>query len=488
MNGRNFIGSGWVEGLGHGFTSENPATGEVIWRGYSADNEQINKAVHVAKCAFPSWSALSLEKRIDYLEQFCEALKKNRRLLATTIASETGKPLWESDTEVAAMINKLPISVKAYHDRCQTHNQITPSGISMIRHRPHGIVAVLGPFNFPGHLPNGHIIPALLAGNTIVFKPSELTPWVAEKMFICWEQAGLPEGVINLVHGGKETGKILSRHPDLNGLMFTGSFKTGHVLATEFAEKPEKILALEMGGNNPLVVHEVNDIKAAALRVIQSAYITAGQRCTCARRLILTKGWNGKGFIEELIKMTRTLKIGPYTDNPEPFMGPLISNIAADHVITAYDLLIHEGATPLVPLNRMHENLSFLSPGLLDVSTVRVHMDEEIFGPLLQLMWVDDFDAALIEANKTAYGLAAGLLCDNEERYQQFLYKIKAGVVNWNQPLTGASSSAPFGGLGHSGNHRPSAYYAADYCAYPVASLEENVLKMPDNLPPGIQL
>jgi succinylglutamic semialdehyde dehydrogenase len=488
MNGRNFIGGRWIEGLGSDMTSENPATGEVIWRGFCADNEQINKAIHFAKVAFPIWSLFSLEKRIGYLEKFCEELKKNRVLLATTISAETGKPLWESDTEVSAMINKLPVSIKAYHDRCQEHRQITPNGLSITRHRPHGIIGVLGPFNFPGHLPNGHIIPALLAGNTIVFKPSELTPWVAEKIFACWEQAGLPEGVINLIQGGKATGEMLSRHPDLNGLLFTGSFKTGHAIANFFSEKPEKILALEMGGNNPLVVHDVRDIKAAALQVIQSAYITAGQRCTCARRLIVTKGWNGQKFIDELVKMTEALKVGPYTEKPEPFMGPLISNLAANHVITAYDLLIHEGANALVPLKKIHENLPFLSPGLLDVSAVKTHMDQEIFGPLLQLIWVENFDAALIEANKTAYGLSAGLLCDNEDFYKLFLNKIKAGVVNWNKPLTGASSFAPFGGLGHSGNHRPSAYYAADYCAYPVASLEENVLKMPDDLPPGIIL
>ncbi len=488
MNGRNFINGRWIEGLGRDFISKNPATSEIIWRGCSADNEQIHKAVYAAKSAFSNWSLLSLEKRIDYLERFCTVLKKNQLVLVKTISTETGKPLWESDAEVNSMINKLPISIKAYQDRCQERVEKLSNGISITRHRPQGVMGVLGPFNFPGHLPNGHIMPALLAGNTVIFKPSDLTPWVAEKIFACWEEAALPKGVINLIHGGKEVGQLLSTHVDLNGLMFTGSFKTGHELAKAFSEKSEKILALEMGGNNPLVVHEIRDLKAAALHVIQSAYITAGQRCTCARRLIVTKGSRGEAFIAELIKMLNTLKIGPYTDRPEPFMGPVISNTAANHIITAYDLLIHAGAKILKPLNKIYENLPFLSPGLLDVSALKVHVDEEIFGPLLQLIWVDDFEAAIIEANKTVYGLAAGLLCDKREHYEYFRQKIKAGVVNWNRPLTGASSSAPFGGLGHSGNHRPSAYYAADYCAYPVASLEENILKMPDNLPPGISM
>jgi len=486
MLGRSFIGARWVEGFGERFVSENPATGEILWEGCGANLEQIHKAMHAAKAAFPAWAAYSMEERIEYLERFCEALKADREGLAKTISKETGKPLWESDAEVGAMINKLPISIEAYQDRCKSLRVETSSGISITRHKPYGVMVVLGPFNFPGHLPHGHIIPALLAGNTVVFKPSELTPLVAERIFVCWEKAKLPSGVIQLVQGGKEVGKILSEHAELNGLMFTGSFRIGHQLAKIFSDRPDKILALEMGGNNPLVVHAVRDLKAAAYHVIQSAYLTTGQRCTCARRLIVTRGWEGERFVEALIQLISKIKIGPYTDQPEPFMGPLISNAAAERVIEAYELLIHEGAQSLVPCKRLYDQRPFLSPSLLDITSIKAHMDEEIFGPLLQLIWVNNFEEAIVECNKTAYGLAAGLLCDQEDLYSIFLREVRAGVINWNRPLTGASSHAPFGGIGHSGNHRPSAYYAADYCAYPVASLEEKNLKLPPKLSPGI--
>jgi len=488
MSGKSFIQNKWVEGSGKPFVSKNPATNEIIWQGVSLSREQINTAIQAAKNAFSTWGKLSMEARAIFLQRFSDELKQQRSILAKTISEETGKPLWESDSEVGAMINKLPISIEAYRDRCKQLSFQSEKSLSIVRHRPHGVIVVLGPFNFPGHLPNGHIIPALLAGNTIVFKPSELTPLTAEKIFQCWEKAGLPVGVVNLIQGGGETGEILANHPEINGLMFTGSFRTGQKISAAFSEHPEKILALEMGGNNPLVVHDIQNIEAALYHIIQSAYITSGQRCTCARRLILTKSSENKKLLEALIKIIPSIQVGPYTDNPQPFMGPVISKEAADKILASYAALVDLGAKPLVPLQRQDKQLPFLLPSLLDVTNIRNRLDQEIFGPLLQVIWVDNFNDALLEANRTAYGLAAGLLCENQADYQQFLLEVRAGIINWNRPLTGASSKAPFGGVGHSGNHRPSAYYAADYCAYPVASLEENTLQLPEHLSPGIPL
>jgi len=487
---QNFIRNRWVEGLGEKFISENPATGEQVWQGRSVDKDQINKAVQSAKSAFLTWSELSFEERLNYLNRFTEELKKVRSEISKTISKETGKPLWESDTEVGAMINKLAISIEAYQDRSY---EIMKKGISgseetIVRHRPHGVFGILGPFNFPAHLPNGHILPALLAGNTIIFKPSPLTPLVAENIFECWEKANLPLGVVNLIQGDGTVGELLAIHPNLDGLMFTGSFKVGQSLAKFYSNYPGKILALEMGGNNPLVVHNIKNIQAAVYFTIQSAYITAGQRCTCARRLIVTRNKEGEQFVDMLVQTLKTLKIGAYTEHPEPFMGPLISNDAVKKITSQYKNLINLGGIPLSELKRLDEKLPFLAPGLLDVSNLKERPDEEIFGPLLQLLWVDDFEVALLEANKTSYGLSAGLLCDDSAFYDRFLHKMRAGVINWNRSTTGASSRAPFGGVGHSGNHRPSAYYAADYCAYPVASIEDKSLKLPDILLPGIQL
>lgn len=488
MLGKHFINGQWKEGGGKPFNSENPATSETLWQGKEASSTEILEAVLAAKNAFLDWSGLSFKKRLNYLENFVNILKKQQEQLTKVLSKETGKPLWEATTEISAMINKLAISVESYTERCKETWQETSSGLSVVSHKPHGVLAVFGPFNFPGHLPNGHIIPALLAGNTVVYKPSELTPWITEEIIHCWENAGLPAGVINLVQGGVETGVCLSKERALDGVLFTGSFKTGQQLSKYFAECPEKILALEMGGNNPLIIGPLENIKAAVYQIIQSAYITAGQRCTCARRLILIKSPENKKLLEALISAIKTIQVGAYTEKPEPFMGPIISNKACDQILTSYNNLIDMKAQPLVPLERKKANLPFLSPGLLDVTAVSLLPDEEIFGPLLQVIWVDNFEAALAEANRTKYGLAAGLLADDEDLYLQFKKKVRAGILNWNRAITGASSHAPFGGIGHSGNHRPSAYYAADYCAYPVAHLEEKNLELPQRLSPGLQI
>jgi len=447
----------------------------------------IDNAILSARNAFFAWRALSFEQRFLFLEKFCTLLEERKATIAESISIETGKPLWESLLEVGAMINKLPISVKAYHERCFEKKEILKEGVSMTRHKPLGVLAVFGPFNFPGHLPNGHIMPALLAGNTIIWKPSELTPVTAQKIMACWRDANLPLNVIQLLQGDKDIGHLIAVHPGIDGLLFTGSVKTGQVLSRLFADKPGKLLALELGGNNPLVVHEVNDIVAAVYMIIQSAYLTAGQRCTCARRLLVVNNEAGKALISALILAIAKIKVGAYTERPEPFMGSLVSDNAADQVVKMYEGLLSAGGKALVPLIRLSaDKPAFLSPSLVDVTDIKSRLDEEIFGPVLQLIWVNSFEEALVEANNTRFGLAAGLLSDNEDLYRQFFVSVKAGVIHWNRPLTGASSQAPFGGVGMSGNYRPSAYYAADYCAYPVASLEEKILKKPEKLPPGL--
>lgn len=469
------------------FQSYNPANGNLVWEGPMATAEEIDKTIQLSYQAFEYWSLLPLEKRIEYLKKFEECLKQEQKELAEVIAQETGKPLWESLTEVAAMSGKIDISIRAYHQRCAVMEQKAPIGTSFTRHKPHGPIAVFGPYNFPGHLPNGHIVPALLAGNTVIFKPSELTPAVAEKTLQLWQKAGLPPHVLTLVQGGKETGKNLAKHPFLKGLFFTGSWPTGRILSESFANHPEKILALEMGGNNPYIIDEhIQDWKAAAYLTLQSGYITTGQRCTCARRLIiLEKAYHP--LIEELQNYLQQIKIGSYEETPEPFMGPLISEASAISLTEKFQRLIDLGGQPLKDLKHLKKGTGFVSPGLIDVTSIAHLPDEEYFGPLLQVIRVKNLEEALERANQTAYGLAAGILTDHPKAYEMFYQKIHAGIVNWNTPLTGASSSAPFGGIGHSGNHRPSAYYAADYCAYPVASLEKSSVILPEKLTPGIQ-
>lgn len=481
-----FINGRWQAGQAHPFTSLDPASGESVWEGPSASNADIDSAINAAREAQKPWAALDLSHRQRYLEAFAQALGEEKEQLAELISREVGKPLWETRGEIGAMIGKIPISIEAFAQRCPENKKATAHGTAFIRHHPHGVVAVFGPFNFPGHLPNGHIIPALLAGNTIVFKPSELTPAVGEALIQIWEHVQLPAGVLNLVQGARETGQYLASHQGIDAIFFTGSAKTGLILSKQFGAHPEKILALELGGNNPLIIGDIDNEQAVAYTTIQSAFISSGQRCTCARRLICIEGPHTDSFLEKLCAMTQGIHIGAYTEEPEPFLGPVISAEAAERLMEAQKRLIDSGARVLIPMKRKGNAL--LSPGILDVSKSQERPDEEIFGPLLQVIRVPDLDAAIREANNTRYGLSAGLLSSSEKQYQHFARDIRAGIVNWNIATTGASSAAPFGGVGISGNHRPSAYYAADYCSYPVASMIQDSVKLPDQPSPGIEL
>ncbi|MGB1240020.1 MAG: succinylglutamate-semialdehyde dehydrogenase, partial [Pseudomonadales bacterium] len=381
---------------------------------------------------------------------------------------------------------KIAISIKANLERTGESQTDMGAARSALRHKPHGVVAVFGPYNFPGHLPNGHIVPALLAGNTVVFKPSELTPKVGAYTVELWEQAGIPAGVLNLVQGEKETGIALAGSAGIDGLFFTGSSNTGNLLHRQFAGEPGKILALEMGGNNPLIIGEISDVRAAVHETIQSAYITTGQRCVCARRLFVPRGATGDAFLEQLREATTKIAVGEQFAEPAPYMGSLISEQAADGIVAAQQSLLDLGATALVKLEKLKPGTGFVSPGLLDVTEVTELPDEEHFGPLLQVIRYDNFETAISGANNTRFGLSAGLFSDSKEQYELFFRDIRAGIVNWNKQTTGASSAAPFGGVGASGNHRASAYYAADYCAYPVASMEADTLSMPGTLSPGL--
>ena len=483
-----YIAGQWLAGQGEAFDSLNPVTQEAVWSGQGASAAQVEQAVAAARAAFPAWARRPLEERIAVLEQFAATLKAHSDELARTIGEETGKPLWESATEVTSMVNKVAISVQSYRERTGEKSGPLADATAVLRHKPHGVVAVFGPYNFPGHLPNGHIVPALLAGNAVVFKPSELTPKVAELTVKCWIEAGLPTGVLNLVQGARETGMALAGSAGIDGLFFTGSSRTGNLLHSQFAGRPDKILALEMGGNNPLVVDQVADVDAAVYTIIQSAFISAGQRCTCARRLLVPVGAWGDALLARLVAVASTIKVGAFDEQPAPFMGSVISLAAAEHLLKAQRHLVDKGAQVLLEMIQPVATAALLTPGILDVTAVTERIDEEFFGPLLQVIRYADFDAAIAEANNTQYGLAAGLLSDSAERYQQFLIESRAGIVNWNKQLTGAASSAPFGGVGASGNHRASAYYAADYCAYPVASLESATLSLPATLTPGVSL
>ncbi|ELX11225.1 N-succinylglutamate 5-semialdehyde dehydrogenase AstD [Janthinobacterium sp. HH01] len=482
----NFINGEWLAGSGAELVTIDPSNGKQTWASNESTAQDVGHAAAAAREAFEAWALTPLAERIAVCTRFRDLLKQDAEELALLIAEEVGKPMWEARTEVTTMANKIDISVQAYGARTgETQNKVA-DGEAVLRHRPHGVFGVFGPYNFPGHLPNGHIVPALIAGNTVVFKPSEYAPRTAVKTVQLWEKAGVPKGVINLVNGGRDAGIALGQNALLDGVLFTGSCQTGTALHKQFGGQPGKMLALEMGGNNPLVVWDVKDIDAAVFMAISSAFISAGQRCTCARRLIVKQGAEGDAIIARLVDVASRLTIGASAAEPAPFMGPVVSAAIAKRLVQAQADMIAKGGRSLLAMRQLEENTGFVSAGIVDVTDAKGIPDEEWFGPLLQVIRVADFDSAIKAANATEFGLASALISNDENLWKIFQVRARAGIVNWNRPTTGAASSAPFGGVGQSGNHRPSAYYAADYCAYPVASIENNVLEMPAKLSPGM--
>jgi len=455
--------------MSNSIKSFEPATGKLVWSGTPGD---AAAEVAAARAAFPDWAGHSVSYRFEALRRFANVVRKKDKDFAALIARETGKPFWEAQTEVAAVVNKVEISINAYAERTPKRTVEAAMGNKVsVRHKPHGVLAVLGPYNFPAHLPNGHIVPALIAGNTVVFKPSEKTPATGEFLVQCFRDAKIPEGAIRLLIGGPEEGRALASQPGIDGLLFTGSVRAGQALHRQFADTPQKILALELGGNNPLVVWNPKDVEAAAMIAVQSAYLSAGQRCTAARRLIVEDGKH-EPLIDAVAKMIdRIIVDEPFAD-PQPFMGPVIDNDTAHHLQEQWVELMMKGGKPIRRLDRPYEDRPYLTPALIDVTDARDVPDEEIFGPVLQVIRVSDFDAAIEAANATRFGLAASLVGGTPEQFEKFWGSIRAGVINWNKPTNGAPSNAPFGGVGLSGNHRPSAFYAADYCAYPVTSVQ----------------
>ncbi len=476
---KNYINGEWKTGQGAPFDSVDPAAQDVIWTGHAANDDDVAAAFTAARNAFDAWSITPIEKRMAIVEKYKELAIAAKPAMAKLIARETGKVLWDATGEASALSAKVEISLRSYQDRTGQSTQDTAFGRAELQHRAHGVMAVLGPYNFPAHLPNGQIIPALIAGNTVVFKPSEQTPAVGEALIRLYAEAGFPKGVINMVQGARQVGAAIIKNPEVDGLLFTGSPGTGAFIHKHFGGRPEVILALEMGGNNPLIVWDTEDVKAAASLAVQSAYITSGQRCTCTRRLIIPDNRWGEQLIEEIHAQTQNLTLGSWEEGDNVSTGPLVSAATADYVVKKAAELADAGGTVIKPTRISDKGPAFVEPGIYDVTGCVVE-DEEIFGPVLKVIRVKDWDAAIAEANNTKYGLAAGLVSDDTSLWTEFKCRIKAGVVNFNRPTTGAASFLPFGGPGASGNHNPGAYYSADFCAWPMAS---QVADAPEYMP-----
>ena len=468
------------------FESINPATGQVVWAGEACSSSTVLEIVQRAKASQPTWEAAGLPYRKEIIQRFAQLVKENSEEAATIIAEENGKPIWEARTEVNSLVNKVQAVFDAYDERAKEKTKEVNGRTSVTRYRAHGIMAVLGPFNFPMSMPNSHVMPALLAGNTVIFKPSERVPKSAEYYVNLWYQAGVPTDVLLIAYGDKDVGACLIDQPEVNGVLMIGSRYAGVEIQKKLATASDKICALEMGGNSPLVIWDYEDVRLAVHIAIQSAYISSGQRCSAARRLIVNKAIANE-YISALKSAVERIVVGKQFDtDPVPFMGPLIDHKAFERFIFDYNALLAKGAEIVVaadPIPALGDN--FVRPALVDVTNI-IADDAEIFGPLLQLKVVDSLQQAIVEANATQFGLAAGIVTTSKETYEEFYSGTKSGIINWNQPLTGATTAAPFGGAKASGNYRPAGFLSVDYCSYPCASIEDAAPAVPPKLSPGL--
>lgn len=487
----NLVAGEWREIQGDAVVSRNPAQpASVVWSGSPAISH-VDDAVASAREAFPKWAAWPMERRVSVLRRYQAICKERESAIAELIADETGKVMWDSKGEAALLGAKVDITL----DDAATGAMRRVSGfevpiaagrVGRASFRPHGVMAVLGPYNFPAHLPNGHIVPALVMGNTVVLKPSDKTPAVGQLLGELFQDAldaeGAPRGVFNVVHGAADVASSLSRHSGVDGILFTGSWPVGRRILEANLDRPSRMIALEMGGNNPAVVMPDSDLKQALIECVRCAFITTGQRCTCTRRLILHEAIAGR-FLSAFAKATSNLLVGDPRAAHPVFMGPIINEASRRAVLDFQAQLAKAGGEVIVASTAVEtaEKGFYLTPSVVRVERFSVSdsmgdagCDREVFGPLLRVCVVRSLDEAIEQSNATSYGLAASIFTTDAAAQARFLIECKAGCVNVNTGTAGASSKLPFGGLGMSGNHRPAGAFSLDYCAYPTASMIES--------------
>lgn len=487
-----FINGNWMlpERTDEEWEVHSPANLKDKVLGVTARFDHVDQAVGAARQAFLPWAHLGVEKRKPYLIRLKEIFLSRGAELAEILARETGKPLWEAKTEVAALASKIDITLNhSLRQIAEEEIKDALPGISgFVRHKARGVMAVVGPFNFPAHLPNGHIIPALIAGNTVVFKPSDKTPATAQWMAECYEKAEFPKGVFNLLHGRSETGKRLANHDQVDGVLFTGSYEVGLKIKQDTLTHHWKILALEMGGKNASVIWHDAEMKKAVFESLVGSFMTAGQRCSCTSRIILHRQIADQ-FVEQFYAAAKKLKIGHWRD--EVFMGPLISSDSVEKFIRYQEIAKREGAESLMrgkALSLDHDGY-YVTPSInlvKEFDPKSVYQKSEIFGPNVAIFTVDTIEEALAINNSSGFGLVMSLFTKDRSLFEKALVEAQVGVLNWNRTTNGASSKLPFGGMNKSGNDRPSGNLAIQYCTVPVASLEDHTLYSGSNMPPGL--
>ncbi len=448
-----------------------------------ADAAAVDGAVARARAAFPAWGEAGFQARAAVLRRFADVARERHEELARLVAREVGKALWDARAEAALLPAKVEATL-AEGMRFVAGIEAGPAARATFE--PRGVLAVLGPFNFPAHLPNGHVVPALATGNTVVLKPSELAPAVGAWMAQAWQDAGLPPGVLQVVQGGAETGRALALHPDVDGILFTGSWGVGRALAEATLDQPGKILALEMGGKNAMIVLADADLDLAVSEAALSICATTGQRCTSLSRIFAERDVI-EPFAERLARVLGGVRAGPPLDE-HVFMGPLVSRRSFE-TVARYRALAAEAGGERVFVSDRGLPPPFVGPGLVRFAgTAQTHpyQREEIFGPEAALYPVGDLEEAIAATNDCDYGLAASVMTRDRKRFLHGVGRVRTGVLNWNRGTVGASGRLPFGGLRRSGNDRPAGILATVYCTVPQARLEYVGGFDPDALPPGM--
>jgi succinylglutamic semialdehyde dehydrogenase len=478
------------------WTVTSPAAAKDVIAKLKYSFSEIDRAVSVGRDAFRKWRLLPQSERNEYLMKYQAALKKREAIIVETISRETGKPLWESKTEFVALVNKIDITLKESLPLIRDLEipNVMPDTHGTARYRPHGVMAVIGAFNFPCHLANGHIVPALATGNTVIFKPSEKTPMSGQLLVEAAHEAGFPPGVFSMLQGERELSRRLCIHEGVAGILFTGSYEVGTRIKQDTLQQHWKLVALEMGGKNPAIVWEDADLDLVVYDVLTAAFLTAGQRCTSTSR-VLVHSAIADPFVERLHKLAKAFKIGhPYED---AFMGPLIDSQSVDRFQKFQPIAAREGFEIIMrgkSLDLPYQghyvtpSIAYMRGASAEQTKKSVFQQTELFAPMLAVQSVDQLDQAIASANATQYGLAASIYSKSRKVFDEAYRDLEFGIVNWNRSTVGSSSRLPFGGLKKSGNHHPTALTSVFYCTYPVATHEVGEPKKPASPLPGIVL
>jgi succinylglutamic semialdehyde dehydrogenase len=441
--------------------------------------DHVELSAEAGKKAFQEWKFVSLENRIKALHRFADEINKRSDLMARLISFEIGKPLKEAKGEVAALINKIKVTCEAGLEYVKTQTIPMPGGRGEIHFRPKGTLLVIGPFNFPVHLSHGHIVPALLTGNTCILKPSEKAPYCAQVYMEAFEAAGFPPGVLQLVHGNPELSTRLLRHPLIDGVIATCSYEVGVKIQSTLAHNTEKIVVLEMGGKNSAIIWEPGQggLDKIADDLITSCFLTTGQRCTALSRTYVKRAHLNE-LLSKFHEKTKKLIIGnPFDENPEPFMGPLVSQHSMDNFLRFNTLAVNEGAEEIMRPKAL-EKMARASEKALPEGyyvTPSIHLvqkwnaeshyqNQEIFGPDMFFCPIDSLEEGIAATNTNPYGLSFSFFSPKEEEFNYVADRVDVGLAYWNKPTVGASALLPFGGWKRSGNHRPAGIFAIYQC------------------------